>query len=69
MSTRSTFSPHSVAKPSSQLRSSQYITFGATMWSPGFSARNTAVAAAMPEANSAAAAPFSRLASTASAWS
>ena len=38
----------------SQLRSAQYITFGATTWSPGSSARKTAVAAAMPEANSSA---------------
>ncbi len=48
MSMSSTSSPHCVAKPASQLRSDQYMTFGASTWSPGASARNTAVAAAMP---------------------
>ena len=43
----------------SQLRSDQYITFGASTWSPGASAWNTAVAAAMPLANRAACAPCS----------
>ena len=61
--------PSRRAGPASQLRSDQYITVGATTWSPGRSARNTAVAAAMPEANSSAAAPPSREASSASAWS
>ena len=35
----------------SQLRKDQYITLGAMTWLPGFRAMNTAVAAAMPEAN------------------
>ena len=69
VSTSSTFSPQRVASVSSQLRSDQYITFGASTWSPGASARNTAVAAAMPEAKTAAPSAPSSAASTASAWS
>ena len=69
MSINSTSRPQWVAKFISQLRSDQYITFGASTWSPGASAWNTAVAAAMPEANSAACAPCSSCAITASAWS
>ena len=49
-STRSTTRPRSRPKVVSQRRRPQYITFGATTWSPGASAWNTAVAAAMPEA-------------------
>ena len=51
MSMTSTRNPHCVAKPRSQLRSDQYMTFGTSTWSPGASAWNTAVAAAMPDAN------------------
>ena len=69
MSISSTFKPQRVAKFISQLRSDQYMTLGASTWSPGDRAWNTAVAAAMPEANSAACAPSSNCASTASAWS
>ena len=69
MSMNSTRKPQCVAKFTSQLRSDQYITFGATTWSPGASAWNTAVAAAMPEANSSDACPPSSAVSTASAWS
>ena len=69
MSMSSIFRPQCVAKFISQLRSDQYITFGASTWSPGASAWNTAVAAAMPDANNAAAAPCSSCAITASAWS
>ena len=57
MSISSTSSPQCVAKVISQLRSDQYITCGASTWSPGASAKNTAVAAAMPEANKAARSP------------
>ena len=49
--------PQGCSQPASQLRSAQYITSGAITWSPGFSAWNTAVAAAMPEPNSIAAGP------------
>ncbi len=69
MSTSSTFRPQWVAKFSSQLRSDQYITLGASTWSPGASAWNTAVAAAMPEANNMLSAPFSSWVITACAWS
>ncbi len=69
MSMSSTFRPQCVAKFISQLRSDQYITFGASTWSPGASAWNTAVAAAMPLANSAACAPCSSVAISCSAWS
>jgi hypothetical protein len=41
-----------MAKSTSQVRRAQYMTREATTWSPGSSAWNTAVAAAMPEANS-----------------
>ena len=67
MSISSTCRPQCVAKPISQLRSDQYITFGASTWSPGARAWKTAVAAAMPDANSAACAPPSSRATTASA--
>ncbi len=67
MSISSTHRPQRVAKFISQLRSDQYITFGASTWSPGASAWNTAVAAAMPDANSAACAPCSSSAITRSA--
>ena len=43
--------------PSASRAARQYITFGASTWSPGASACNTAVAATMPEANSAARSP------------
>ena len=69
MSISSTCRPQPVAKVISQLRSDQYMTFGASTWSPGASAWNTAVAAAMPLANSSACAPSSSAQSTASAWS
>src|SRR4051812_47470106 len=49
VSTNSTLRPQLVAKVPSQLRSDQYITFGATTWSPGASARKHAVAALMPD--------------------
>ena len=52
MSISSTSSPHDEAKPASQLRRLQYMTFGASTWSPGWSAWNTAVAAAIPLAKS-----------------
>ena len=45
------------------------MTLGASTWSPGFSAWNTAVAAAMPLANSSAWWPPSSALITASAWS
>ena len=48
-STNSTSRPHWVAKVASQLRSDQYITLGATTWSPGARARKQAVAALMPD--------------------
>jgi len=57
------------AKPIIQLRSDQYMSCGATMRAPGFSASSTAEAAAMPDANSAASAPPSSLHSKASAGS
>ncbi len=69
MSISSTFRPQVVAKFISQLRSDQYITLGASTWSPGASDWNTAVAAAMPEANSAPWAPPSRQLISCSAWS
>ena len=69
MSISSIFSPQWVAKFISQLRSDQYITLGASTWSPGLSAWNTAVAAAMPLANSKALVPFSSWHITASTWS
>ncbi len=69
MSISSTCKPQCVAKFISQLRSDQYITFGASTWSPGASAWKTAVAAAMPLANSAAFSPCSSAAITLSAWS
>ncbi len=67
ISTRSTLRPHRVASVRSQLRSDQYITLGARTWSPGESARKTAVAADMPEPSSIAAAAPSSAAMTASA--
>ena len=69
MSINSTCSPQRTAKLVNQLRSDQYMTFGASTWSPGASAWKTAVAAAMPLANSRACAPPSSAHSTASAWS
>ena len=69
MSMNSTTRPQWVAKFASQLRSAQYITFGASTWSPGARAWNTAVAAAMPDAKSIACSPPSSRASSASAWS
>ena len=54
VSTKSTRKPQRLASVASQLRSAQYITRGATTWSPGSSAWKTAVAAAMPEAKSSA---------------
>ncbi len=67
MSTKSTFKPQRVASVMSQLRSAQYMTFGATTWSPGESAKNIAVAADMPEPNTIAAVAPSRAAINASA--
>ena len=68
VSAKSTLSPQRVASVKSQERSAQYITFEATTWSPGASAWNTAVAAAMPEPNSSAPAfASSSMASTLSA--
>ena len=69
ISMNSTCKPQCVAKVASQLRSAQYITLGASTWSPGPRAWNTAVAAAMPEAKSSAWWPPSSRASRASAWS
>ncbi len=69
MSMNSTARPQRVANVVSQLRSDQYMTFGASTWSPGASAWNTAVAAAMPDANSSDACPPSSSVRTASAWS
>ncbi len=43
-----------MAKVASQLRSAQYMTFGATTWSPGARARKQAVAALMPDENTSA---------------
>ena len=57
VSTSSTARPQRTAWSNSQPRSAQYITRGTTTWSPGDSAWNTAVAAAMPEANRSVAAP------------
>jgi hypothetical protein len=65
-STKSTTIPPSAARLFNQLRRPQYMTCGATTWSPGRSARNTAVAAAIPDAKVRQAAPPSRLASSAS---
>ena len=59
--------PHCVAKVASQLRSDQYMTLGATTWSPGARARKQAVAALMPEEKISAFAPPSSAASVASA--
>src|SRR5262249_25931205 len=67
ISTRSTFKPHQTASLISQLRSDQYMTFGAMTWSPGESARNTAVAADIPEPNTTAAFAPSRAAISLSA--
>jgi hypothetical protein len=69
MSMSSTSRPHWVAKVISQLRSDQYMTLGASTWSPGARAWNTAVAAAMPLAKSSACWPPSSALITASAWS
>ena len=69
MSISSIFRPHSVAKFISQLRRLQYMTLGASTWSPGIKAWNTAVAAAMPLAKSSAWWPPSSALMTASAWS
>ena len=69
VSTNSTESPHRVAKVASQLRSDQYMTFGATTWSPGARARKQAVAALMPDEKTSAFAPPSSAARVASAWS
>jgi hypothetical protein len=60
-STKSTTTPRSAAEPFSQLRSPQYMSCGATTWSPSLSARNTAVAAAIPDAKVRLAAPPSSL--------
>ena len=68
VATKSTLRPQRVASSVSQRRRAQYITVGATMWSPGSRAPNTAVAAAMPEENSSApASASSSIAITASA--
>ncbi len=67
VSTRSTSRPQRRPSVTSQLRSAQYITLGATTWSPGESARSTAVAADMPEPSSIAAAAPSSAARSASA--
>src|SRR5439155_16404475 len=66
-STNSTLSPQCVAKPASQLRSDQYITFGAMTWSPGARARKQALAALMPDEKTSAFGPPSSAASVASA--
>ena len=67
VSTRSTRRPQCVASVTSQLRSDQYMTLGATTWSPGESARNRAVAADMPEPKTIAASAPSSAAISASA--
>ena len=68
MSTKSTAIRRRGISALSQRFRPQYITRGATTWSPGSRAVNTAVAAAMPEPNSRApAAASSSIASTASA--
>src|SRR5262249_3833179 len=67
-STKSTTSPHSAAELLSQLRRPQYMTCGATTWSPGLSAKNTAVAAAIPDAKVRQAAPPSSRVSSGSGW-
>ncbi len=69
MSTSSTATPQGCSSSSSHLRSAQYISLGATTWSPGLRAWNTLVNAAVPEANSSAPAPPSIEARTASAVS
>ena len=69
MSINSTCRPQWLAKPISQLRSDQYMTRGASTWSPGARPWNTAVAAAMPDANNIDCVPCSSAAITASAWS
>src|SRR3954449_11439490 len=48
LGTNSTSRPQVRAKSLSQLRSDQYMTLGATTWSPGFRDMKSAVAAAMP---------------------
>ena len=69
MSMSSTSRPQPVAKVMSQLRSDQYMTCGASTWSPGARAWKTAVAAAMPLAKSRVWCPPSSAVMTASAWS
>ena len=69
MSTSSTATPQGCSSSSSHVRNAQYISLGATTWSPGLRAWNTLVKAAVPEANSSAPAPPSIEASTASAAS
>ena len=54
------------ARCCSQLRMVQYISAGATTWSPGASVSKTVVAAAIPEPKSSASWPSSRRASSAS---
>ena len=67
--TKLTSRPQWAACSFSHLGRPKYITSGTTTWSPGRSDWNTAVAAATPEANSAAAGPPSSAAIKASAWS
>jgi hypothetical protein len=68
MSTTSQPRPQSAAYCRTQRRSDQYMPCASTTWSPGRRPWKTAVAAAMPEANSIAPAPPSSTASSASAW-
>jgi hypothetical protein len=57
VSTNSTSRPQVSANSASHLRTPQYSTRDTSTWSPGSSAWKTAVAAAIPEANSAQAQP------------
>ena len=61
--------PHSVARPRSHFRNPQYMTLSAMTWSPGFSARKGAVAAAMPAEKKSVSAPPSSRVSRLSTWS
>src|SRR5579883_20789 len=60
--------PERTASVRSQCRNAQYITSDAKMWEGSERLSTIAVAAAMPDANSAASCAFSITASTASAW-
>ena len=66
LGTRSSANRPFAARVCSQRRMVQYISAGATTWSPGSSVSKTVVAAAMPELNNSASWPSSSRASSAS---